>query len=908
MPGASPASEPTCRWSACRWETRTRSAAAAAGGGTGPRRRRRWARRLANSGSVSTRIPESRTVTVAWPHHVISTATVPVPPPIPARAHPRSRGSARARRPRAYSFRCRSGRTGVAGWGGASAGRESETGREAQCAAGRRTGARGVDGGDGHPGAAGVAAAGLPYRVARRRQPDADSGDRGYRRGRLRCAERAGVAAAGQGAAAGARSGAGRAGVLPERFAAAGRAELHPERQGRGRAGDGRGDRRGDVGRVVGDQHRAGRTRRRRLRAAAGPARRSAPQARGRPAAAHGAWHGLPAARRCRPRRAAVRADRQTARDAHPRGLARQHPPAHRVAHRLEQPDRREPAGDPARQQPRRARLPLVREGDRAGDGLQPAVECGGAGAQGGRPHRFARPARRGRRQPRQPVHRGRGPVGAGDVGGGAARQVQPVQVRLLRLLLRPGQRGAHRLVLRRRGRPGGRGVQRVAVAQGPPADQARRPLPGAARLRHRRGAGRGGGRGRRRHARRAHRGLRRPGRLRRGGPPLGTRQPGRPQGPQPARPLGPADRRRGALRPAPVPHRAALRPRAERRRDVRGRVRHGPARAGAHRVRAAACRAGTGAAGQAAHRGGGAGRGTQCAAPAGEGPAGRGGGGLRGAAVRPDRAGVGQPRPGLLPRHRGAGHAGGDRQALPRPAARAHRAPGDRLRARTQRAARPAGARPRRRRTGAGHRAGDRRPRPAGPLRRGRGGRGAAGGRLPAHRRPDGELGGRPGHGGRARLRGAGGLARRPRRPAVPALPAGTRGTAAAGAGDRRGRVAVQGLLLLARPRPRSRPGPAPGGGPTPAPRPVAYVPAPLTLPRQGRSGGSVRRWRRRRAPDRCRPSPRPRARPGAGRRRRPRRCWRRGRAGSARAAWRPWRPGSRRGGWTWGCRRVPG
>ena len=57
-------------WSACRWETRTRSARAACGGGTGPRTRRRWPSRAVRTGSKRTVVPPSRHVLVLCPHQV----------------------------------------------------------------------------------------------------------------------------------------------------------------------------------------------------------------------------------------------------------------------------------------------------------------------------------------------------------------------------------------------------------------------------------------------------------------------------------------------------------------------------------------------------------------------------------------------------------------------------------------------------------------------------------------------------------------------------------------------------------------------------------------------------------------------------------------------------------------------
>jgi hypothetical protein len=57
-------------WSACRWETRTRSAHAACRGGTEPRTRRRWPSRAVRTGSNRTVVSPSRHVLVLCPHHV----------------------------------------------------------------------------------------------------------------------------------------------------------------------------------------------------------------------------------------------------------------------------------------------------------------------------------------------------------------------------------------------------------------------------------------------------------------------------------------------------------------------------------------------------------------------------------------------------------------------------------------------------------------------------------------------------------------------------------------------------------------------------------------------------------------------------------------------------------------------
>ena len=82
--------------------------------------------------------------------------------------------------------------------------------------------------------------------------------------------------------------------------------------------------------------------------------------------------------------------------------------------------------------------------------------------------------------------------------------QREPLAGGLLRLLLRPRQRRAHRPVLRRRGRPRDRPVHPGPAAPGQAPGRARRALPVHPRLRDRRGTRRRRRRGDRRHARRA--------------------------------------------------------------------------------------------------------------------------------------------------------------------------------------------------------------------------------------------------------------------------------------------------------------------------------------------------------------------------------------------------------------------
>lgn len=245
---------------------------------------------------------------------------------------------------------------------------------------------RGVGGFHADDAGARRAAARLPAPVRRRGQHHQDRGHRRLGRGRLRSAERARLAGRRTGAAAGIRPGAGPVGLLPQRFTAADRPLADSRRARRGRPGDCGGRRRGDVRRGVGDLHGSRRRGRRRLPAQALPARRPPPAKtrRGRPRGY--TRHRLPAARRRRVRGAA--ACGQGRRDADRRRLDGREPPAHALAHRLVQPDRRRPARHPARLQPRCARLPLVREGQRPGHGQQPALERRRTAAPCRRAHR----------------------------------------------------------------------------------------------------------------------------------------------------------------------------------------------------------------------------------------------------------------------------------------------------------------------------------------------------------------------------------------------------------------------------------------------------------------------------------------------------------------------------------------
>ena len=315
------------------------------------------------------------------------------------------------------------------------------------------------------------------------------------------------------------------------------------------------------------------------------------------------------------------------------------------------------------------------------------------------RAYRLARPARRGRRQPRQPVHRRRRAVRAGDVGGGPRGHVQQAASGYFAYFSDPANAvrtawsfaaevgreiiAVHRVAAARGDRPrvkrGGlypllrafatvveRDVAVAAVVGDMLAGRTAvyADLVAYDEVAHHSGAA----------------------------------QPRRPQGADPAGPLGAADRGRGQLRAAAVPDRAAVRPRAERRaRPSRGAYGMALRGTGAGRLRAARRTAG---ARPAARTAGGAEARTAARTALRRPERGRrrGGGRVRGAADRAGRAGIGESRPGRRsPTSTGRATLEEMRAALPRSARDAHRASGDRLRAGPQRAARAAGAGPRR-------------------------------------------------------------------------------------------------------------------------------------------------------------------------------------------------------------------
>ena len=158
--------------------------------------------------------------------------------------------------------------------------------------------------------------------------------------------------------------------------------------------------------------------------------------------------------------RAAAGAERGARADDGPLARGGQ-PPDRPVGVRPLLADRREPGRAAAGQQLRHAGLPLVREGERADDGLQPR--------QGRRRDRAAalrrrRPARRRRREPREHVLRGRAALLGDDER--AARPRARQRAGVLRLLRRSVRVHAHDRAL-----PLGRAPR---AAGGPPAAQAR--------------------------------------------------------------------------------------------------------------------------------------------------------------------------------------------------------------------------------------------------------------------------------------------------------------------------------------------------------------------------------------------------------------------------------------------------
>ena len=121
-------------------------------------------------------------------------------------------------------------------------------------------------------------------------------------------------------------------------------------------------------------------------------------------------------------------------------------------------------AGHPARRLAAHPGVPVVREGDRPGDGHQPRP---GRGRDRGPDVDRARPARRRRRQHQQQLVRRRGQVRAGVQPGRPAEQPQPW---VRPVLLQPAGCRARAGAVRRRDGQG--------AAPGPPAA---RPAPGAA-------------------------------------------------------------------------------------------------------------------------------------------------------------------------------------------------------------------------------------------------------------------------------------------------------------------------------------------------------------------------------------------------------------------------------------------
>ena len=265
-----------CRWSACRCDTRHHVRP----------RRLRGRQRAAPSAQVGQAPREQRVG--QHPHPGVPHGHRGMPPPrdlhrhrarpfprrLPPGASPPSPSVCPVRRP--YNGRDPSRPGHMARWWGASAGRESETGREAPAPCGPSDACSRCGRSPPRRSPPWPASCPTSDRVAGRRQPHPDSRHGRDRGGRVRRAQRPGVAAAGPRPAAGARAGARRAGLLPQRLAAAGRPALHPRRPRRGDARHRRADRRGDVRRVVRDEHGARGPRRRRLRAPAGPARRAA--------------------------------------------------------------------------------------------------------------------------------------------------------------------------------------------------------------------------------------------------------------------------------------------------------------------------------------------------------------------------------------------------------------------------------------------------------------------------------------------------------------------------------------------------------------------------------------------------------------------------------------------------------
>ena len=231
------------------------------------------------------------------------------------------------------------------------------------------------------------------------------------------------------------------------------------------------------------------------------------------------AGRGVHPARRRRPSRAPTGAPLRGR--AHPASVdPRRQPRAGRLGDRVVVADRRQPVRHPARLDRRHAGVPVDRQGDRRGDGVEPSEVCGGDREGPLGRQRSARPSRI---ELREPVL-GRCRAGGVDDERRRSAQGRPDRSGLLRLLLasRPGDEdvaGGDR-----RDRPGAAGG-RPATAAGCRA--ARRAGLGVRAVAHVHDGGhprRVGPGCRQRHVRGAGRHLRRHARLRRGRPPLRAR------------------------------------------------------------------------------------------------------------------------------------------------------------------------------------------------------------------------------------------------------------------------------------------------------------------------------------------------------------------------------------------------
>ena len=198
---------------------------------------------------------------------------------------------------------------------------------------------------------------------------------------------------------------------------------------------------------------------------------------------------------------------------------------ARRLGDRVVVADRRQPVRHPARVDRRHAGVPVDRQGDRRGDGVEPSEVCGGD-REG--PLRRQRPARPPRLELRQPVL-GRRRAGRADDERRRPAQGGPHRRRLLRLLLAPGTGDEDVARGDRRDRTGtaGGGPSTAPWCRAP-----RRAGLGVRLVAHVHDGGhprRVGARGRQRHVRGTGGDLRRHARLRRGRSPLRARTRRRP-------------------------------------------------------------------------------------------------------------------------------------------------------------------------------------------------------------------------------------------------------------------------------------------------------------------------------------------------------------------------------------------